>query len=180
MAGYTAANNIFGFLYATLNSFTQNCMSFMSQNFGAKKYDRMDKVVRNCIFLSVSITLVFGSCVYIFGESILGIYTSDPNVIKCGMEVFLYTTSTYFICGLMDLIPGAMRGMGYSTIPMILSVIGTVGVRIFWIYCVFPTHHSLDVLFISYPLSWIVTVIMQTICFIFVRKRVFAGRKQIV
>ena len=171
MAGYTAANNIFGFLYATVNSFTQTCMSFMSQNFGARKWDRMDKIMVDCTFLSVGVTLILGCGTYIFGEQILRIYTASPEVIKCGMEVFLYTTSTYFICALMDLFPGAMRGMGASTVPMILSVIGTVGVRIFWIYCVFPTHHSLDVLFISYPLSWTVTVIMQMICYFFVRKK---------
>ena len=173
MAGYTAANNIFGFLYATVNSFTQTCMTFISQNYGVKKWKRMDKVFAECIALSVGVTLVLGSAVYIFGEELLYIYTSSPEVMKCGMEVLLYTTTTYFICGVMDLIPGAMRGVGYSTVPMILSVIGTVGIRIFWIYCIFPTHHSLDVLFISYPLSWTVTVIMQMICYYFVRKRVY-------
>ena len=115
-----------------------------------------------------------GGGVYIFGEPILGIYTSDPEVITCGMEVLLYTTATYFLCGLMDLFPGAMRGMGYSTMPMILSIIGTVGTRIFWIYCIFPSHHSLDVLFISYPLSWFLTIVMQVICFYFVRKKVYS------
>ena len=173
MAGYTAANNIFGFLYATVNSFTQACMSFMSQNYGVGKKKRMDRVLIDCIILSFSVTLVLGCAVYVFGTHILGIYTSDPSVIQCGMEVLLYTTTTYFICGLMDLFPGAMRGMGYSSVPMVLSIIGTVGLRIFWIYCVFPTHHSLDILFISYPLSWLVTVIMQVICFYFVRKSVF-------
>ena len=171
MAGYTASNNVFGFLYATVNSFTQTCMSFMSQNFGARKWDRMDKVLIDCTILSVGVTGILGYGSYVFGEQILRIYTSSPEVIKCGMEIFLYTTSTYFICALMDLFPGAMRGMGASTVPMILSVIGTVGVRIFWIYCIFPTHHSLDVLFISYPLSWTITVIMQMVCYFFVRRR---------
>ena len=172
MAGYTAANNIFGFLFVTVNSFSQTCMSFTSQNYGAGKRERMDRVFWDCLFLSVTVTLALGCGVYYFGEEVLGIYTPSPEVIACGMEVFLYTTTTYFICGIMDLIPGAMRGVGYSAVPMILSVIGTVGVRIFWIYCVFPTHHALDILFISYPLSWTVTVIMQVICFIFVRRRV--------
>ena len=172
MAGYTAANNIFGFLYVTVNSFTQACMSFMSQNYAVKKLDRMDKVLKNCIILSVSVTLVLGCGVFLLGEQILKIYTSSADVIDCGLQIFLYTTTTYFICGIMDLYPGAMRGMGYSTVPMILSVIGTVGVRVFWIYCVFPYHHSLDILFISYPLSWAVTVIMQMICYHFVRKKV--------
>lgn len=178
MAGYTAANNVFGFLYATVNSFSQTCMSFVSQNYGAQKCKRMDKVLWNCIFLSVSVTLVLGSAVYFFGEQILGIYTTSPEVIQCGMEVFLYTTTTYFICGLMDLIPGAMRGMGRSAVPMLLSVIGTVGTRIVWIYGVFPYHHSLDVLFISYPLSWLLTVLMQTVCYYFVRKQVYSTMQQ--
>ena len=173
MAGYTAANNIFGFLYATVNSFTQTCMSFTSQNYGVKKWKRMDKILVECVILSVSVTFVLGSAVYIFGDQLLHIYTSDPQVVQCGMEVLLYTTVTYFLCGLMDLFPGAMRGVGYSTIPMILSIVGTVGIRIFWIYCVFPTHHALDILFISYPLSWTVTIIMQLICFYFVRKKVY-------
>ena len=173
MAGYTAANNIFGFLYVTVNSFSQTFMSFMSQNYGAGKKGRLDKVLWDCLALSVGVTLVLGCGVYFFGPRVLGIYTPSPEVIQCGMEVFLYTTTTYFICGIMDLLPGAMRGVGYSAVPMILSVIGTVGVRIFWIYCVFPTHHALDVLFISYPLSWAVTVLLQVVCFLFVRRKVF-------
>ena len=172
MAGYTAANNIFGFLFVTVNSFSQTCMSFMSQNYGARNLKRMDRVFWDCMLLSVGVTLILGSGVYYFGETILGIYTPSPEVIARGMEVFLYTTTTYFICGIMDLIPGAMRGVGYSAVPMILSVIGTVGVRILWIYWVFPAHHALDILFISYPLSWLVTVILQVICFLFVRRKV--------
>ena len=166
MAGYTAANNIFGFLYAAVNSVTQACMSFTSQNFGVGKWKRMDKVLINCIILSVSVALILGGGAYIFGPDLLKIYTSDPEVIQCGMEVLLYTTVTYFMCGLMDLFPGALRGMGHSAVPMILSVIGTVGTRIVWIFLVFPAHRSLDILFISYPASWIITIILQVICFL--------------
>ena len=171
MAGYTAANNIFGFLYAAVNSVTQACMSFTSQNFGVGKWKRMDKVLINCIILSVSVALILGGGAYIFGPDLLKVYTSDPEVIQCGMEVLLYTTVTYFMCGLMDLFPGALRGMGHSAVPMILSVIGTVGTRIVWIFWVFPAHRSLDILFISYPASWIITIILQVICFLSVRKK---------
>lgn len=171
MAGYTAANNIFGFLYAAVNSVTQACMSFTSQNFGVGKWKRMDKVLINCIILSVSVAVILGGGAYIFGPNLLKVYTSDPEVIQCGMEVLLYTTVTYFMCGLMDLFPGALRGMGHSAVPMILSVIGTVGTRIVWIFLVFPAHRSLDILFISYPASWIITIILQVICFLSVRKK---------
>lgn len=175
MAGYTAANNIFGFLYAAANSITQACMSFTSQNYGAGKWKRMDKVLRNCILLSVVVSVILGGSSYLFGPELLKIYTSDPKVIQCGMEILLYTTVTYFMCGLMDLFPGALRGMGYSAIPMLLSIIGTVGTRIVWIFLIFPSHRSLDVLFISYPASWLITIILQVICYFFVRKRVHAS-----
>ena len=171
MAGYTAANNLFGFLYVTVNSITQACMSFTSQNYGVGKYKRMDRVLIDCIILSVSVTFVLGTGVYLTGPKLLQIYTTNPDVIACAMEILLYTTVTYFLCGLMDLFPGALRGMGRSTVPMILSIIGTVGTRIVWIYLIFPAHRSLDILFISYPASWILTIIMQVICFYFVRRK---------
>ena len=172
MAGYTAANNILGFLYVSVNSITQACMSFTSQNYGVRKFKRMDKVLLECLGLTVIVALVLGGGSYLFGAELMHIYTKSTKVIECGVDIMLYTTVTYFLCGIMDLRPGALRGMGHSTVPMILSVIGTVGTRIVWIYVIFPCHRSLDFLFISYPVSWLLTIVMQVICFYFVRKKV--------
>lgn len=172
MAGYTAANNILGFLYVSVNSITQACMSFTSQNYGVRKFKRMDKVLLECLGLTVIVALVLGGGSYLFGAELMHIYTKSSKVIECGVDIMLYTTVTYFLCGIMDLLPGALRGMGHSTVPMILSVIGTVGTRIVWIYVIFPCHRSLDFLFISYPVSWLLTIVMQVICFYFVRKKV--------
>ena len=175
MAGYTAANNILGFLYASVNAVTQACMSFTSQNYGVGKYKRMDRVLINCLILSVVISGVLGCGSYAFGTEILKVYTEDPKVIQCGLEILSMTTVTYFLCGIMDLFPGALRGMGRSGVPMILSIIGTVGTRIVWIFMLFPQHRSLKFLFISYPASWLFTIVMQVICFYFVRKQVHAA-----
>lgn len=172
MAGYTAANNILGFLYVSVNSITQACMSFTSQNYGVRKFKRMDKVLLECLGLTVIVALVLGGGSYLFGAELMHIYTKSIKVVECGVDIMLYTTVTYFLCGIMDLLPGALRGMGHSTVPMILSVIGTVGTRIVWIYAIFPYHKSLDFLFISYPVSWLLTIVMQVICFYFVRKKV--------
>ncbi len=172
MAGYTAANNILGFLYVSVNSITQACMSFTSQNYGVRKFKRMDKVLLECLGLTVMVALVLGGGSYLFGAELMHIYTKSTKVVECGVDIMLYTTVTYFLCGIMDLLPGALRGMGHSTVPMILSVIGTVGTRIVWIYAIFPYHRSLDFLFISYPVSWFLTIVMQVICFYFVRKKV--------
>ena len=169
MAGYTAANNLLGFLYVSVNSITQACMSFTSQNYGVGKLKRMDRVLADCMILSVVVAVVLGCICYGFGPEILQIYTEDAEVIA---EILAYTTITYFLCGWMDLFPGALRGMGYSAVPMVLSVIGTVGTRVVWIFGIFPYHRSLAILFISYPASWIITIILQVVCFYFVRRRV--------
>ena len=172
MAGYTAANNILGFLFVSVNSVTQACMSFTSQNYGVRKWKRMDKILVDCMILSMIVALVLGGGSYIFGSQILRIYTENEEVIRCGMEILSYTTLTYFLCGFMDLFPGAMRGMGFSAAPMLLSIVGTVGTRIVWIFGIFPRYRSLSVLFISYPVSWILTIAMQVVCFFIVRRKV--------
>ena len=178
MAGYTAANNILGFLYAAVNSITQACMSFTSQNYGVGKYKRMDKVLIDCLILTVVVAGVLGCGSYLLGPEILRIYTEEEKVIRCGMEILSITTVPYFLCGIMDLFPGALRGMGYSAVPMILSIIGTVGMRVVWIFGIFPHHRSLYVLFISYPGSWLFTIVMQVICFYFVRKKIHQRRPE--
>ena len=172
MAGYTAANNILGFLYVSVNSVTQACMSFTSQNYGVRKFKRMDKVLADCAILSIIVSVVIGGGSYLLGHQILGIYARQEDVIQCGMEILSISTIPYFLCGLMDMIPGSMRGVGYSAVPMILSIIGTVGTRLVWIYGVFPEHRSLYVLFMSYPVSWGLTIVMQAICLVFVRRKI--------
>ena len=138
MAGYTAANNVLGFLYTSVNSVTQACMSFTSQNYGVGKYKRMDKVLIDCLILSSGMALVSGWRRVSVRYGNPADYTGDPEVIRCGMEILSITTVPYFLCGIMDLFPGALRGMGCSAVPMILSVIGTVGTRIVWIFGIFP------------------------------------------
>ena len=177
MAGYTAATNILGFLDAAVNAVTQACMSFTSQNYGVGKYKRMDRVLLDCGILSFVIALVLGCGSYMCGGEILKVYTEDPEVIRCGVEILSITTVPYFLCGIMDLFPGALRGMGHSGVPMILSIIGTVGTRIVWIFWIFPQHRSLYTLFISYPASWFITIVLQVVCFVFVRQTVHGQLK---
>ena len=172
MAGYTAANNIFGFLYVSVNSVTQACMSFTSQNYGVRKPKRMDRVLVDCLILSFVVSFAMGCGAYFFGPQLLKIYTEDPEVIQCGMEILAYTTVTYFLCGQMDLFPGALRGMGRLRCADDPVYYRNGRPRIVWIFGIFPVHRSLKVLFISYPASWIITIIMQVTCFWFVRRKV--------
>lgn len=175
MAGYTAANNIFGFMFAAIDSISQACVSFVSQNRGAHNTKRIDKVVLDCFILQVAFPLLLGVVVYIFSPQLISIYSGkeDLKVIEYGVQVLSYTTISYFICGLMNLFAGALRGLGSSTAPMFITVIGTVGMRVLWIYAFFPMNRTLSFLFISYPLSWVVTALMQIICFLIVRKKVY-------
>ena len=174
VAGSAAALNYEFFAYFLVNAFAQAAVTFTSQNYGVGKWKRMDRVLIDCLILSFVAMMILGNSAYFFGPKLLTIYTSNSKVIQCGMEILLYTTVTYFLCGFMDLFPGALRGMGRSGVPMILSIIGTVGTRIVWIFWIFPNHRSLDILFISYPASWIITIVLQVICYYFVRKQLYA------
>ena len=149
-------------------------MSFTSQNYGAGKTKRMDRVLIDCLILSCAFSLTMGCCAWFFGPQLLQIYTESSAVISCGVEILSFTTVTYFLCGIMDLIPGALRGMGRSAVPMILSIIGTVGTRIVWIFWIFPYHRSLDILFLSYPVSWILTAWFSSVTILMFGERVSA------
>lgn len=170
MAGYTAANNIMSFLYMAANAVTQASMSFTSQNYGAKKPKRMDRVFASGLILEVAICLPLGVLAYVFGDELSSIYTESAEVIKYSVEILGLTTVPYFLCGIMDVFPGILRGMGRSTVPMILCLLGTVGMRIVWIYFFFPHNRTLGYLFVSYLVSWSATIIMQLVYYVFVRK----------
>ena len=173
MAGYTAANNLLGFLFASVNANTQAAMSFASQNLGAGKLKRIDLLLRDCLGLQFLVAFGLGGSGLLIGNRLIGIYSSDPDVIAAGVEVISITFIPYFFCGFMDLFAGLMRGLGHAFVPMILSMIGTVGIRLVWIYFYFPSHRTLWELFLSYPISWIGTFVMQTICYIFVRRSIW-------
>lgn len=177
MAGNTAAQNLEGFVYTALNSFQQTVMSFSSQNFGAGNYKRIGKVVAICASLVVVIGIVFGFGVTAISPNILRIYSSDPEVIDIGVLRMGYICKYYFICGVMDLMVGALRGVGYSVMPMIVSLIGACGFRILWIYTVFSWNRTLDCLYISYPISWFLTFLVHLICYIVIYKNILKKDK---
>lgn len=171
MAGNTAAANLEGFVYTAMNSFHQAALCFAGQNMGAKKYSRLDRVLGICMLLVTVIGLGMGLSVYACGRSLLGIYSSDPDVISYGLIRMKYICMIYFGCGLMDVIPGQLRGIGCSLMPTIVSLLGACGFRVLWIYTFFAWNPTLDVLYVSYPISWFLTAIIHFICYIYVRRK---------
>ena len=168
MAGSSAAANIEGFIYTAMNSFQQTALCFTSQNLGGGKHDRITKVLRNSILMVSFVGIVMGCGCYLFGEELLSIYSSDPEVISYGLIRFRWIGIPYFLCGIMDALVGMLRGLGYAIVPMAVSIIGACGFRIVWIATVFARFHSLDVLFSSYGISWILTGGTHFICFMIV------------
>lgn len=171
MAGYAAAANVNGFLYMAVNAITQTCLSFTSQNYGIGNTKRIDRIILMCVAMDLAVGSILGVLSCIFGKSILGIYSTNPEVIAYGMENILIICLPYALCGVMDTLPGAIRGMNYSTVPMFITLTGVCFFRIFWIYTIFPLDRTLTNLFISFPASWIITIIMQTICLLIVRSK---------
>lgn len=173
VAGNTAASNIEGFVYTSMNALYQTSLSFTSQNLGAKQYHRIDKVLVRCLALVFVIGLVLGNGAHLLGQVLLGIYSGDPEVIAYGMMRLGVVSVTYCLCGMMDVVAGSVRGMGYSILPMLVSLAGACLFRIIWIFTVFQWQHTLFSLYISYPISWALTICAHLVCYFAVRRRVF-------
>ena len=172
MAGNTAASNIEGFVYTSMNAVYQTSLSFTSQNFGAKKFDRIDKILIECLGIVTLVGLVLGQGAYFFGQQLLSIYTNDRHVIQYGIERLSVISATYCLCGMMDTLVGSLRGVGYSILPMLVSLTGVCVFRVVWIFTVFKSLHTQFSLYVSYPISWTITIIAHMLCFLVVRKRI--------
>ncbi|MCI6497718.1 MATE family efflux transporter [Lachnospiraceae bacterium HCP1S3_C3] len=172
MAGNTAASNIEGFIYISMNSYNQTAISFTSQNIGGKKIERVGKILLICIGLVSMFGIILGFGAYFAGNTLLHIYSSDMEVIHYGLMRMRVICLTYFTCGIMDVFAGSVRGMGYSVMPMIISLIGACGLRIVWIYTIFKAHHTLTTLYISYPVTWVITICAYIVCYTICIKKV--------
>ncbi len=167
MAGNAAASNLEGFVYTAMNSIYQADITFASQNYGAGKLDRVRKTMWYCLGTVIAIGLALGLGFYAFGAQLLSVYNSDPEVIRFGLLRMGIILPTYFLCGMMDTMVGQLRGLGYSIMPMIVSLTGACVLRVVWIFTVFanPAWHTLQVLYLSYPISWAVTFLAHLTCY---------------
>ncbi len=174
MSGSAAASNIESFVYASMNGFYQTTLNFTGQNFGAKKYQRVKKLLGICLCCVTAAGVITGFSSVIFGEKLLSIYITDSaQAIADGMIRITFLGIPYFICGLMEVTTGALRGMGESIVPMIISILGVCGIRLGWIFTIFqiPQFHTPEWLFASYTASWLVTFAVELIAFFIVFKR---------
>lgn len=173
MAGATAAQNIEAFVYAAMNSIYQTNLSFTAQNFGAGKYSRINRILKDCLITVVLIGLVMGLGAVMLDPWLLRFFTTDAEVVRYGQERLLVVCGPYFLCGIMDVMVGSLRGLGYSVIPMFVSLIGACGLRILFIMTLFrlPYFHSLHWLYMSYPITWIITFSAHLITFFRIRRK---------
>ncbi|MGN1423224.1 MAG: MATE family efflux transporter [Oscillospiraceae bacterium] len=173
VAGNSAAANIEGFIYMAMNSFYQAAISFTGQHVGARRFDRIPKILFCAQLCVVATGLILGWSAYIFGRPLLGIYTETPAAIDAGMARMSVISTTYFLCGIMDVMVGMLRGLGYSVVPMIVSLAGACGLRILWIATVFQIeqYHNVFTVYLSYPITWVITLTAHIICFIIVWKK---------
>ncbi len=173
VSGSSACSNLEGFVYVAMNSFYQAALAFISQNMGAGKFSRIKKIMICAILCVVAAGFALGRLELTFGRRLLGIYTTNPAVIEAGMARMRIVDSTYFLCGLMDVMVGVLRGIGYSVMPMIVSLVGACGTRLLWIATVFQIeqYHEVETVYISYTFSWFLTFAAHLICFLIVRKK---------
>lgn len=173
VAGNSAAANLEGFVYMAMNAFHQAAISFTSQNVGAGKYSRINKVLYVAQTYVVAVGLSLGLLVIAFGRPLLGIYSDNSVVIEAGLVRLKYVVTVYFLCGMMDVMVGSLRGLGYAVMPMIVSLMGACGLRLIWIATIFqiPKFHTIDMVYITYPVTWFITFLAHVICFMIVRRK---------
>ena len=170
VSGNTASANIEGFVWVSMNSFYQAAIAFTGQNYGANKIKNSKKILLICMLYTLITGVILGGGAYLLRVPLINLYTSGEAVKYAEIRITIICLS-YFLCGLMDLPVGSMRGLGNSIAPMIVSILGMVVFRIIWISTVFEANHELWVLYISYPISWIATELVHYVCFIFTYKK---------
>ena len=173
IAGNSAAANLEGFIYLSMVAFYQTTISFSSQNFGARNYQRINSTFLLAEMCVIVIGLSMGIAMWLSSRQLLGIYSSSPEVIAAGMIRMKYICVTYFLCGMMDVTTGALRGIGYSVTPMLVSLIGACGLRLLWLATVFQQekYHTVATIYLSYPISWTVTLAVLLLCFTIVQRK---------
>lgn len=174
MSGNAAASNIEGFAYVCINAFSQASVNFVGQNAGARQYDRVRKTVLICLACVFVVGLGVGLLFYTFAEQLLSIYITDSaEAISYGVIRMAFICLTYFTCGMMDSLTGALRGLGASMVPMVICILGVCVFRVAWIYTIFqvPQFHTPECLYLSYPISWVITFVFEFVAFLMVYRR---------
>ena len=172
MAGNAAAQTVEGIVYFAMNAFYQSEISFISQNYGAKRFDRIKKIIISGQFCVILAGILCGFLLLSFGKEVLSIYSDSEQVIQAGMVRLKIILSTYFLCGMMDVMVGVLRGLGFSVMPMITSLVGACGLRIVWLCSIFQIEqfHSPKIIYLSYPVTWLITFLAHIVCY-FVKAR---------
>ncbi len=167
IAGNSAACNLEGFIYTSMNGFSQGALTFCSQNMGARKIDRIKKIVWISQLSIIVLGATMSGLFLLFGHQLLGIYTKSPEVIEAGLLRCKVIFTTYYLCGIMDSMANSIRGMGHSLMPVIVTIFGACIFRLIWLFTFFqiPAFHTPLVIFLSYPLSWTITYIAHLICY---------------
>jgi Na+-driven multidrug efflux pump len=183
VAANSAGGNLEGFVYTSMNAIHQAALTFASQNLGAGKIKRVRRSVWVCIATVTVIGLVMGNLMYLCGKPLLSLYLDDPSaidpatgitVLEYGMKRLSWMLPLYCLCGLMDVAVGSLRGVGYSVMPMIVSLTGACLFRVVWILTVFAANPTLDILYLSYPISWALTFSVHMLCYFFIARRKLA------
>lgn len=179
VGGNTAASNIEGFVYTSMNSLYQALLSFTSQNVGAGKLQRVVPILLRCLGVVLTVGVGLSGLALLFNHQLLGIYSSDQEVIRYGLGRLEVVCATYFLCGMMDVVCGSVRGLGSSVVPTIVSLTGACGLRILWIYTIFAENRTLFFLYLSYPITWVITFSAHLVCFFIFLHRRKNGRRRL-
>lgn len=168
VAASAASVSVEGFAFTSMNAFHQAAVSFTSQNIGARKYERVNKILYVSLMYVVIVGVFFAFVFLTFGKNLIGFYSTSPEVIAEGVKRLSIIAGSYMLCGMMDVTSGSLRGMNYSFTPMLVSLIGVCLFRVVWVSTVFQleAYHTIETIYYSYPISWGATFAAHFITFV--------------
>lgn len=175
MAGSSATLSLEGIVYCGPYALHQATISFAGQNYGARQYARLRRSIWYCFWVSVVISSVMGPGAWLIGPELLSIYSTDPAVIAWGMKRIVVTFTTYALAGMMDVVSGAMRGIDKSLLSAIIVLVCVCGFRVVWLYTAFPMHRTMEMLMLSYPITWGLATLVNGVILVRALRRLGAG-----
>ncbi len=181
IAGNSASANVEGFAFTAMNAFHQGAVAFTSQNKGAGRYDRLGKILSTSLIYVFVTAMIFAVIYNIFSDELIDLYTNSADVVAAGVTRLTIIATAYFLAGMMDVVVGAIRGLGYSVVPMIVSVFGICIFRVFWIFCIFSqeAYHTIESIYYSYPISWVLTLSVQLLCYLYIKIKVVDKKRKL-
>ena len=173
VAAWVTLSKVDAMNWMIVNAFGIAVMTFVGQNYGAGRYDRVRRSMKTCLMMAMGTSILFGAVFALFGRTLFGLFNKDEDVLKLAVLMMMYMAPSYWLYGPIEIISGSLRGMGDTLIPTIITAVGICALRVVWLLLVVPAKHEIGMVCVSYPISWALTFLTHLVCLVIMMRRLY-------